>query len=85
MRGIGGVLAKTNMPWRGRGVLENEEEQTRGEGESKLGNLERTYFLNAPLWVTLKTNAGVIFITALLDFHYFISLETGNTQKSEVF
>ena len=28
---------------------------------------------------------GVIFITILLHFHYFISLETANTQKSEVF
>ena len=37
-----------------------------------------------PLWVELKTNGGVIFITILLHFHYFISLETANTQKSEV-
>ena len=34
-----------------------------------------------PLWVELKTNGGVIFITILLHFHYLISLETGNTQK----
>ena len=27
----------------------------------------------------------VIFITILLHIHYFISLETANTQKSEVF
>ena len=27
----------------------------------------------------------IIFITILLHFHYFISLETANTQKSEVF
>ena len=33
----------------------------------------------------LKTNGGVIFITILLHFHYLISLETANTQKSEVF
>ena len=33
----------------------------------------------------LKTNGGVIFITILLYFHYFISLETANTQKSEMF
>ena len=33
----------------------------------------------------LKTNGGVIFITILLHFHYLISLETGNTQKNEVF
>ena len=33
----------------------------------------------------LKTNGGVIFITILLQFNYFISLETANTQKSEVF
>ena len=26
-----------------------------------------------------------MFITILLHFHYFISLETANTQKSEVF
>ena len=38
-----------------------------------------------PLWVELKTNGRVIFITILLQFHYFISLETVNTQKSEVF
>ena len=38
-----------------------------------------------PLWVELKTNEGVIFITILLHFHLFISLETANTQKSEVF
>ena len=38
-----------------------------------------------PLWVELKTNAGVILITILLHFHYFISLEKSNTQKSEVF
>ena len=28
---------------------------------------------------------GGIFITILLHFHYFISLETPNAQKSEVF
>ena len=33
----------------------------------------------------VKTNGGVIFITILLHFHYFISLETASTQKSEVF
>ena len=33
----------------------------------------------------LKRGEGVIFITILLSFHYFISLETANTQKSEVF
>ena len=34
----------------------------------------------------VKNTWGVIFITILLHFHYFISLETGlNTQKSEVF
>ena len=38
-----------------------------------------------PLWVELKTNWGVIFITILLHFHYFISLETANTHKSEMF
>ena len=32
-----------------------------------------------------KKYGGVIFITMLLHFHYFISLETANTQKSEVF
>ena len=37
------------------------------------------------LWVELKIYGGVIFITILLHFHYFISLETANTQKSEVF
>ena len=34
----------------GGGVLENEKGQTRGEEGSKLGNLERTYFLTVPLW-----------------------------------
>ena len=38
-----------------------------------------------PLWVELKTNGGEIFITILLHFHYFISLQTANTQKSEAF
>ena len=33
----------------------------------------------------LKTNGGVIFITILLHFHYFIYLGTANTHKSEVF
>ena len=28
---------------------------------------------------------GVIFITMLLHFHYFVSLEAANTQKNEVF
>ena len=38
-----------------------------------------------PLWVNLKTNEGVKFITTLLHSHYFIFLETANIQKSEVF
>ena len=38
-----------------------------------------------PLWMNLKTNEGVTFITTLLHSHYFIFLETANTQKSEVF
>ena len=33
----------------------------------------------------VKTNGGVISITILLHFHYIISLETPNTQRSEVF
>ena len=37
------------------------------------------------LWVELKTNRGVIFITMLPHLYYFISLETANSQKSEVF
>ena len=40
---------------------------------------------NKLLWVGLKTNGEVIFITILLHFHYLISVETANTQKSEVF
>ena len=32
----------------------------------------------------LKIDGGVILITILLHVHYFISLETANTQKSEV-
>ena len=38
-----------------------------------------------PLWVELKTNGGVIFITILLHLNYIIFLETANTQKSGVF
>ena len=38
-----------------------------------------------PLSVELKIYGGVIFITVLLDFHYFIYLEIANTQKSEAF
>ena len=38
-----------------------------------------------PLWVELNANGRVIFITILLHFHYFISLETANTKKGEVF
>ena len=37
------------------------------------------------VWVELIIYGGVIFMTILLHFHYFISLETANTQKSEVF
>ena len=33
----------------------------------------------------VKKNEGAIFITILLHFHYFISLEIANNQKSEVF
>ena len=36
-----------------------------------------------PLFLGLKTNGGVIFVTILLHFH-FIFLETANTPKSEV-
>ena len=43
------------------------------------------FWQDKPLWVELKKNVGVIFITMLLHFHYFISLETAYTQKSEVF
>ena len=32
---------------KGKGVVENKQGRTRGEG-SKLGNLERTYLLNVP-------------------------------------
>ena len=32
-----------------------------------------------------KWRGGVIFITLLLQFHYFILLETANTQKNEMF
>ena len=33
----------------------------------------------------LKLDGGEGFLTILGHFHYFISLETANTQKSEVF
>ena len=53
-------------------------------GGLKPRNLEQTYILDVPLWVEL--NGGVIFITILLHFVVIlISLETANTQKSEVF
>ena len=38
-----------------------------------------------PLWMKLKLNGGVIFITILQRFHYFISLDKANTQKNQVF
>ena len=34
------------------------------------------FWQNKPLWVELKINRVVIFITILLHFYYFISLET---------
>ena len=37
---------------------------------------------NKLLWVELEIYGGVIFITTLPHFHYFISLETAITQKS---
>ena len=50
---------------------------------------QQNFFLHLwqdkPLWVESKIYGGVIFITILLHFHYFISLETTNTQKSEMF
>ena len=48
-------------------------------------NLFLHLWQDKPLWVELKTNDGVIFITILLHFHDFIFLETANTQKSDVF
>ena len=33
----------------------------------------------------VRNTRRVIFITILLHFHYFISLETANTQESEMF
>ena len=64
-------------------------------GEGRRGDLIwkflwwQNFFLHVwqdkPLWAELKTNGGVIFITILLHFQYFISLETANTQKSEVY
>ena len=41
--------------------------------------------INSSLWVELKIYWGVIIITKSLHLHYFISLKTTNTQKSEVF
>ena len=69
----------------GEGQCSKTNKGKQGGGCSKLGDYEQTYFLNVPLWVELETNGGVIFITILLHFHYFISSETANTQKSEVF
>ena len=53
-----GVLANTKVSC-GVGVLENEQGQTTGKAEigrgerfgSKLGNLQRTHFLNVPIQV----------------------------------
>ena len=38
-----------------------------------------------PLLAELKTNRGLLFITILLHFHNFVSLETANTEKIEMF
>ena len=51
----------------------------------RLQNFFLHLWQNKLLWVELKTNGGVIFITILLHFHHFISLKTANTQKNEVF
>ena len=37
------------------------------------------------LWVELRIYEEVTFITILLHFHYFISLETASNEKNEVF
>ena len=77
-------VSSSYVPW-GAGGWSKTNKGEQGSGrESKLGTLERKYFLNVPLWVELKAN-GVIFFTTLLHFHYSISLETANTQKGEVF
>ena len=44
-----------------------------------------TFEQDKPVWMKLKRYGGVIFITILVHFHCFISLETANSQKSEVF
>ena len=61
-------------------VLENDQWRPRGEGVKTREPWAN--FLNVSQWVELKTNRGVIFI---LHFHYFIFIETANTQKSQVF
>ena len=68
----------------GEGVHKNKQRRKRGKGRvgSKLGNLKRTYFLMSPYGWSKKQIGG---FTILLPFRYFISLETANTQKSEVF
>ena len=43
------------------------------------------FWQDKPLRMELQTNGAVMFRTILLQFHYFISLETANTPKSEVF
>ena len=48
-------------------------------------NLFLNLWQDKPLWVELKRNGRVMFTTILAHFHYLISLETANTQKSEVF
>ena len=59
----------------------------RGDFIWKIAKILRgqTFFLHLwqdkPLWVELKTNGRVIFITILLHFHYFNSLETARKVK----
>ena len=65
----------------------------RGEGVTQYENLPKfcggkifSYICDRKnFYGELKTNGGVISITVLLHVHYLISLETANTQKSEVF
>ena len=63
MRGRGWVLAKMNVPrgGGGRGCFKTNKGQQGGRGGSKLGNLERTYFLN----VTISIKHGYFKLISL--------------------
>ena len=66
-------------------VLFGAQKRTRANKGEETHFFKRTNFSNIPPIGGVKKIGGVIFITILLHFCYFISLQTANTQKSEVF